>query len=307
MEPIPVLVIVGPTASGKSALAVKLAMQRNGEIISADSRQVYKGLDIGSGKITKREMMGVRHHLLDVISPRKVFSAHDFVRLGRAAIADIHARGKLPIVCGGTGFYIDALLGRAPLPRVERDEKLRAALESKSAAQLFALLRRRDPRRAALMDTDSERNNKVRLIRALEISSAQPAVTSEKSVKNAYAEITDMGGGISDESYVHDLYEIEWIGVDRADTVLRQRIHRRLLDRMKGGMVAEAKNLHNKGVSWRRMEALGLEYRYLSLYLRGHISKAGMLVELEKEIWQYARRQRTWWRRNKNIAWTILK
>src|SRR5580693_2616583 len=127
-----VLVIVGPTASGKSALAVALAKKFKGEIISADSRQVYRGLNIGTGKITKREMRGVPHHLLDVVSPKKIFTAHDFVTHARRAISNIAKRGKLPIIAGGTGFYIDALVGRIVLPDVPVDEKLRARLEKKS-------------------------------------------------------------------------------------------------------------------------------------------------------------------------------
>jgi tRNA dimethylallyltransferase len=281
MFPIPIVVITGPTATGKSALAVKLAKKRNGEVISADSRQVYKGLDIGTGKVTKREMLGVRHHLLDVCSPKKVFTAHDFARLGRAAIADIHARGKLPIICGGTGFYIDALLGRVSLADVQRNESLRSRLEKKSAAQLYALLKKRDPKRAAQMDTPSERNNRVRLIRALEIASARPS--------------TNFRGRVGVVDTVE--YEVEWVYVDRPDPILRKRIHDRLVERMKAGMVAEARRMHEKGLSWKRMEALGLEYRYLSRYLRGQMNKAEMLRQLEAEIWHYAKRQRTWWRR----------
>lgn len=166
MQPIPILVIVGPTASGKTALSIRLARERGGEVISADSRQVYRGLDIGTGKVTRREMRGIPHHLLDVSSPTRIFTAHDFVRLGRKAIADIHARGKLPIICGGTGFYIDALLGRADLAETGRDDKLRARLTTKTAAQLFASLQKKDPARAAQMDTPSERNNKAQIGRA---------------------------------------------------------------------------------------------------------------------------------------------
>lgn len=279
-----ILVIVGPTASGKSALAVKLAKQRHGEIISADSRQVYTGLNIGTGKITKREMKGVRHHLLDVASPKKIFTAHDFVRIGRAAIKDIHARGKLPIICGGTGFYIDALLGLTSLSETERNDVLRKRLANKTAAQLYAILQKRDPARATRMDTPSERNNAARLIRALEVAAAnrKPQIALDT---------------------IH--YNIEWIGVDWPDAKLRKRIHTRLLSRIKGGMVAEAKNLHSTGLSWRRMEELGLEYRYLARYLRGTISKADMLAQLENEIWRYTKRQRTWWKRNPDIHWTI--
>jgi tRNA dimethylallyltransferase len=281
-----ILVIVGPTASGKSALAVELARQRNGEVISADSRQVYKGLDIGTGKIRKRERKGVRHHLLDVASPKKIFTAHDFVRLGRIAIKDIHARGKLPIICGGTGFYIDALIGRTSLSEIERNDVLRKRHADKTAAQLYALLQERDPARAVQMDTPSERNNAARLIRALEVAAAQ-----KKTQKTLDA--------------VH--YNVEWIGVDWPDAELRKRIHTRLLSRIKGGMVGEAKKLHSTGLSWRRMDELGLEYRYLARYLRGTISKADMIVQLENEIWHYAKRQRTWWKRNPDIHWATRK
>src|SRR3989344_2993718 len=160
-----VLIIVGPTSSGKSALAVELARRFNGEVISADSRQVYKGLDIGTGKVTKREMRGVRHHLLDVASPKRVFTAHDFAERARAAIEDIASRGKLPVIAGGAGFYIDAFVGRIVLPEAPANAALRARLETKTAARLFALLKKKDPRRAKTI----EPRNKRRLIRALEI------------------------------------------------------------------------------------------------------------------------------------------
>lgn len=283
MERIPVLVIVGPTASGKTSLSIRLAKERGGEIISADSRQVYKGLDIGTGKVTKREMQGVRHHLLDVCSPKKVFTAHEFVQLGRKAIADIHTRGKLPIICGGTGFYIDALIGRIDLAHTERDEKLREMLSGKSAPELFSMLTRKDPVRAAQMDTPSERNNKVRLIRALEIAASRQLSTPDGPAPNL-------------RYSVKLAYEVEWVYVDRPDDELKQRIHDRLSARMRAGMVAEVRRLHEKGLSWKRMEALGLEYRYLSRYLRGLLSKDEMLMQLEREIWHYAKRQRTWWR-----------
>jgi len=168
-----VLIIVGPTASGKSALAIEIAKKLSGEVISADSRQVYRGLDIGTGKVTKREMRGIPHHLLDVASPKRVLSAGDFVARASRAIADITARGKLPIVAGGTGFYIDALMRRVALGKAPPNPALRKKLAEKSATQLFALLKKRDPTRAASMDTPSERNNKLRLIRALEIAQRQ--------------------------------------------------------------------------------------------------------------------------------------
>ena len=174
METQKILILVGPTASGKSGLAVELARKFNGEVISADSRQVYKGLDRGTGKVTKREMKGVRHHLLDISSPKRTFSAQDFVDRAARAIEEIRSRGKLPIITGGTGFYIDALTRRIVLSDVAPDPKLRERLTSKDTGILYEMLKKNDPERASAMDTPSERNNKVRLIRALEIA-AKPA------------------------------------------------------------------------------------------------------------------------------------
>jgi len=160
-----VIVILGPTASGKSALAIDLALRFNGEVISADSRQVYRGLDIGSGKITKKEMLGIPHHLIDVADPKKIFTADLFQKLSRKAVADILSRGKLPIICGGTGFYIKAAIDSAQLPDVQPDHALRAKLSKKTPEQLFAMLKKKDPARAKSIDPQ----NPVRLIRALEI------------------------------------------------------------------------------------------------------------------------------------------
>ena len=159
------IVILGPTASGKSDMAVKLAKRFNGEVVSADSRQVYKGLDIGTGKITKKEMQGVKHHLLDVANPKKQFTASDFVDLTSGLIRQIVNRRKVPIICGGTGFYIDALLGDKQIPEVPPNLKLRKELEKKSVEKLFEILKKLDPERAKNIDAKNPR----RLIRAIEI------------------------------------------------------------------------------------------------------------------------------------------
>ena len=147
-----VVAVVGPTASGKSELAVKLAKKFNGEIISADSRQVYKRLNIGSGKITKKEMSGIPHHLLDVASPKRTFTAAEYQKLGKEKIRKILSGGKLPIICGGTGFYIDSLLYDYKLPPVKPNQKLRRELEKQSAEKLFSKLLSLDPERAATID-----------------------------------------------------------------------------------------------------------------------------------------------------------
>ena len=273
-----VIVIVGPTASGKSALAVEIARQFSGEVISADSRQVYKGLDIGTGKITKREMKKIPHYLLDVVHPKKIFTAYDFTRHARRACTNILQNGKVPIICGGTGFYIDVLLGRISLPDVSANMKLRAHLEKKSTSELYRMLKKLDPRRARVTD----RHNPVRLVRALEIAKSDHKTTILTT---------------------HTGYESFWIGLQPDAVTLRKKIHLRLLERMRAGMVQEAKRLHVSGLSWKRMEALGLEYRHLALYLQKKISKEAMLRELEARIWHYAKRQITYWKRNKDITW----
>lgn len=273
-----VLVILGPTATGKSALAVRLAKKFNGEIVSADSRQVYRGLNIGTGKVTKKEMGGVPHHLLDVANPKRKFDVSQYKKLAEKALSYMIVKNKLPIVVGGTGFYIDTLISGAVYPEVPPNKSLRKRLEKKSIDSLFKELEKKDPRRAKEIDP----KNKVRLIRALEIVLAlgkTPAI-----------------------SYTSQ-YNPLFIGLTLEDKKLKEKIHIRLLARMKQGMVHEAKRLHSQGLSWKRMEELGLEYRYLALYLQNKISKEKMLAELEQAIWQYARRQITWFKRNKKISW----
>jgi tRNA dimethylallyltransferase len=285
------ILVVGPTASGKSDLAVKIARKMNGEIISADSRQVYIGFDIGSGKITKKEMRAIPHHLLDVISPKGMFTVARYQKLGQKALRDILSRGKLPIVVGGTGLYIDSLIYETSLPAVKPNLKLRSKLEKMPAAELFRLLRQKDPMRAATID----RHNPRRLVRALEIIAGSGKPVPELGERVHSKLLSELGIETKD---------ILKIGVAHSPEKLKRRIHKRLLARMRQGMVAEVKQLHAQGVSWKKLEELGLEYRYVSRYLRGLITKQEMIAELEKEIWRYARRQMTWWRKDKEIQWS---
>ncbi|MEK7556267.1 MAG: tRNA (adenosine(37)-N6)-dimethylallyltransferase MiaA [Patescibacteria group bacterium] len=278
------LVILGPTASGKSDLAILLAKKFDGEVVSADSRQVYKGLDIGTGKITKREMRGIPHHLLDVAHPRNIFTVTKWQRLAEKAIADIVRRGKLPIVVGGTGFYIQAIVDDINVPEVKPNKALRAQLEQKTAALLFTMLKKLDPRRAKEIDAKNPR----RLIRAIEIAKqlgSVPDLKKEGSKK----------------------YEILQIGIATDDKVLKEKIRKRLVTRIKTGMVAEAGRVHKEGLSWKRMEELGLEYRSLARYLQGKITKRQMTEELAQAIWRYAKRQRTWFKKDKRIQWFPLQ
>lgn len=278
-----VLAIVGPTASGKSALGVVLAKKFRGEIISADSRQVYRGFDIGTGKITKREMQGVPHHLLDIASPKTVFTAHDFLQRGHVAIEKIARRGHLPIVVGGTGFYIDTLLGTVALSDVSPNRELRKRFENTPADELFALLQKADPARARHMNTQSERSNRVRLVRALEIAAAKlrPAQIGKNRPP----------------------YDVLWVGIMPPFKELEAKIQTRLKARIRRGMIAEAKHLHAEGLSYKRMEALGLEYRALARLLQKKISRSEFEEELYRDIRAYAKRQITYWKRNKKIRW----
>jgi tRNA dimethylallyltransferase len=274
------LIIVGPTASGKSALAVKLARTFNGEIISADSRQVYKGLDIGAGRITRREMKGVPHHLLDEVSPHRIFTAHDFIARASKTVTDISSRGKLPIIAGGTGFYIDALAGRISLPNVPMNTELRKRLEKMTAERLFYLLRRSDTRRAKSID----KNNPRRLVRALEIVNALGHVPDISGLRNHY-------------------FDTLWIGIERSKQEIEKLIHARMISRMKSGMIKEAITLHKHGLSYKKMESFGLEYRALALFLQKKITRKELEERVVCDSFKYAKRQMTYWNRNREIKW----
>lgn len=273
-----ILVIVGPTASGKSNLAVKLAKKLGGEIVSADSRQVYKGLDIGSGKLAINKRGGIRHHLLDVASPKHVFSVAQYQKLAYKIIDDIIKRDKLPIIVGGTGLFVDAITKGLIIPEVPPNHKLRAKLSRLTNEKLFKQLRQLDPRRA----TEIDRHNPRRLVRAIEIATAiGPAPILTGRVR----------------------YEPVIIGIKPNLTTLKRRISTRLSSRIREGMVAEVKRLHKRGLSWRRLYDLGLEYRYVSLCLRGKLTKDEMIARLKTAINQYAKRQMTWFKRDTSMRW----
>lgn len=274
-----VIVIVGPTASGKTSLSIELAIQIGAEIISADSRQVYRGLTIGTGKVTPDEMRGIPHHLLDIADPRDVCTAHEYVRLARPILEDIIARGKCVIICGGTGFYIDALLSRVQIPQVPRNDRLREELAHTTTAELFAMLEEQDPHRAQTIDP----HNPVRLVRALEIVEALGAVPQPHTAEFPHA--------------------VSWIGIALPPDELHARIEQRLDERLGAGMMDEARTLHSEGLSYQRMTELGLEYRHLARYLEGHVSLDEMRNDLLHDIIQYSKRQMTYWRRNTEIQW----
>ncbi|OGI92687.1 tRNA (adenosine(37)-N6)-dimethylallyltransferase MiaA [Candidatus Nomurabacteria bacterium RIFCSPLOWO2_01_FULL_42_20] len=274
-----IIVILGQTATGKSNLAVKIAKQIGGEIISADSRQVYKGLDLGTGKITKKEMMGVPHHLLDVVNPRKSFSVAEYKKLAEEKIEEILKNGKIPIIAGGTGLYIKSIVDNISFPEVPPNETLRKKLKKLSAEKLFALLKKIDPRRAQTVESKNPR----RLIRAIEIAKALGKVPRLTEATPPYKFIK--------------------IGLKLPDEILKKKIKKRLEKRLRAGMAIELHDLRKKGVPWKRFRELGFDQKYIALYLQNKISQKEMLEKLLNKNWQYAKRQWTWFKRDKKIIW----
>lgn len=284
-----IIAVVGPTASGKSELAVKLAKLLHGEIISADSRQIYKGLDIGSGKVEGQWLgpalkkvftyKNIPHHLIDEANPARQFSVSSFQRKALTTIKTILGQNKVPIICGGTGHWIDALMFQETLPQVKPNLKLRKYLEQQSNAELYHQLLLLDPRRAGEIDPHNPR----RLIRALEIIHATGKPIPAQSKSHSFATV--------------------YIGINPGMEVLEQKILKRLKDRIKQGMIQETQRLHEQGLSWKKLEGFGLEYKFTAQYLQGKITKTEMEQLLYTAIRQYAKRQLTWFKRNKHIHW----
>lgn len=273
-----IVAIVGPTASGKTSLSIEIAKHFDGEIISADSRQVYRGLDIGSGKVTAEEMSNIPHYLLDVADIHTVYTAADFAHDATTAIHGILDRQHLPIIAGGTFFYLDQLRG-ATLPQVSPNPILREKLEMFSTTELFQQLQEADSKRAETIDP----HNRRRLVRALEIVETLGQVPKRTEIESSY----------------------DWliIGIDIPTTKLHQNIHQRLLKRLESGMVKEVRDLLKQDVSHQRLNELGLEYRYISEYLQNKLAYEEMVTQLETKIKQFAKRQLTWLRRDEAIVW----
>lgn len=275
----PILVIVGPTASGKSALAVFLAKKFNGEIISADSRQVYRGLNLGSGKITKKEMKNIPHYLLDVASPKYRFSAVRYKKLAQAAIKKIQKKNKLPIICGGTGFYIKVLIDEMKIPSAKPNLALRQKLEKETTTKPFAILKKLDPRRSKNIDG----KNRRRLIRAIEI-----------------IKIT---GQTIPKIKINPTKNALFLGTGKPTKKLKQLIARRLEKRIKQGLIKEVSSLHSQGLSWKKLDDLGLEYRWIARFLQKKINRQEMAYRLQKDIEHYAKRQITWFKKDPRVHW----
>ena len=274
------IVIAGTNASGKSGLGIALARRFGGEVISADSRQVYRGLDLGSGKVTAEEAAGVPHHLLDVCDPGAFFTMADFQRLAYNAIEDIHARGRLPFLVGGTGLYVDAVCEGFVLSDIAPDLVYRRELEALPTERLYEMLAEKEP------DTGIDPQNRNRVMRRLE----------------------KLHDGDTAGDRRQPRYQVLKLGVTWDRETLCRRIDERLERRMAQGMLDEVQRLLDQGVSEDFLYRLGLEYRYLSQYLLGKGgTEAYMLEELAKAIKRFAKRQMTWFRRDQTIHWLDMR
>jgi len=279
MNPKPkLIVILGPTASGKSALAIKLAKKFKGEIVSADSRQVYRGMDLGTGKVTKKEQKLVPHYLLDVASPKRRFTVLQYQKLAIKTIQKISKQKKLPFLVGGSPFYLYSVIEGWVFPEVKPDWKLRKKLEKKSCLKLFLILKKLDPSRAKTI----EKKNKRRLIRAIEIAKKLGKVKALKKCPK---------------------FDCLLIGIKKSKKELKDLIQKRLKKRLKQGMVAEVKRLKKEGLSYQRLESFGLEYKWVAKFLKKEISFKEMFEFCKKDIEHFAKRQMSWFKKDKRIHW----
>ena len=314
------IVIVGPTASGKSEMAVRLAKKFNGEIISADSRQVYKGMDIGTGKVTpdtnpalytasnyfsmprgrdstgqvKKKCIfthkGIPHHCIDVASPKRRFTVTQYRKLAQRAINKIQKKNKIPIFCGGTGFYIQAVVDGLIIPEVKPDWKLRKKLELIAAEELFEQLKKLDPQRAKTIEPE----NKRRLIRALEI-----IIKTKKPVPPLKKRPLPC--------------PVLMLGIQKEKKELSSLIEKRFFKWLKQGFLKEVLKLRKIKLSWKKIEDFGIHYKTAAQYLKGEISGQKFLEKSIIELQNYAKRQMTWFsthggsasggKRNRRIIW----
>jgi len=287
------IVILGQTASGKSELAINLAQKFNGEVVSADSRQVYKGMDIGTGKITsdtkfstrkaKKKYIfthkGIPHYCIDVASPKRKFTVAQYQKLALKAIDKIFKKGKIPILCGGTGFYIQAVVDGISIPEVPPDWKLRKNLEKKSLDELYQILKKLDPKRAKTI----EKKNPRRLIRAIEIAKkiGNVPILKKKPLP----------------------YPVLMIGIKKERQKLKKIIKKRFFKWLKQGFLKEVLKLRNFGLSWQKIEEFGIHYRTVAQYLQNKITNKEMVENSLKELQNYAKRQMTWWKSDERIIW----
>src|SRR3989344_6172207 len=278
------IVIIGPTASGKSELAVRIARKLRGEIISADSRQIYRGLDVGSAKVPGKWKngrfiyKGTTHYCLDFINPKKTFTAAGFKKYAEEAIKDITSRGKIPIIVGGTGFWINALIYNLSLPAVPPNQKLRKVLEKKNPSELLKILKKLDSKRANTV----EKENPRRLIRAIEIAKTLGKVPKIQK---------------------QNPYKVFWMGLNPPAAILRKNVEKRSRFMISHGIIQETKNILKQGVSKKRIKEFGFEYIAALDYIGKKISKIEFYNRLVHDTTRYAKKQMMWWKHNPKIGW----
>lgn len=289
MNKIPVIAVVGPTASGKSDLAVEICLKFNGEAVSADSMQIYKGMDIATAKPSEAEKKGIPHHMMDFLPDTESFSVAEYQRMAGEVIADIHSRGKLPVVVGGTGLYLDTLLNNIQLTDdsniAEIREKLKARAENEGIEALLAELSEIDPEYARKMHP----NNVKRILRALELWYSS-GITMTQQIENSRAESP---------------YNVLWLGLDAQDRqYLYDRINRRVDMMLSMGLEAEAREYLAKENTATSSQAIGC--KELKPYFDGEISFDAAVENLKQSTRRYAKRQLTWFRRNSCINWLFI-
>ncbi len=272
------ITILGPTATGKSQLGVKMAREFNGEIISADSRQVYRGLDIGSAKITPQEMKGVPHHLIDIASPRRVFTVAQFQKLAIKSARKIILNNKTPFLVGGSPFYIYSVTEGWKLPSVPRNQSLRQRLEKKKPEELFKMLKELDAAYAQKVDPFNAR----RLIRAIEIASVAGQVPPRQS---------------------QPAFQTLFLGLNYPLPELKDKIARRLNQRLKSGLIEEVETLRKIPLSWKRLEDFGLEYRWVAYYLQNKVDYPEMKSGIIQDSLKLVKHQLNWFKKDQRIHW----
>ena len=288
----PLLILTGPTAVGKTALSIDLARSVNGEIISADSMQVYKGMDIGSAKIRREEMQGVPHHLIDILEPEQAFDVLQFQTMAKQAIQDIYSRGRVPVLVGGTGFYIQSVLSDIDFTPIADNGQIRAGLEALAATQegrdaLYRRLEQADPASAKAIHP----NNIKRVIRALEFFQLTGSRISDHNEEQR-----------NHESPYCFLYCV--LNTDRA--LLYERIERRVDEMMEQGLLEEVKKLKDRGLTSDLVSMQGLGYKELLEYLNGCCSLEEAVQKLKQNTRHFAKRQITWFRRERDVTWFDL-
>ncbi len=282
-----VIVICGPTASGKTGLSIELAKKINGEIVSADSMQIYQEMDIGTAKPTQKEKQGVKHYVMDFVSPEERYSVADYKKNAKKAIKEIIAKGKIPIVVGGTGLYIDSLIYEIEYPNIEFDENYRKNLEKRVQQEgieiLYEEARETDP----LAIQKISQNDEKRILRILEIYYATGKTKTEQEIESRKKPL----------EYDYQVYALKW---DRE--ILYQRINKRVDQMLQQGLIQEVQEILKKHDKFpTAMQGLG--YKEVVQFLKGDTTEEEMIEKIKMETRRYAKRQMTWFRKNKQTIW----